>query len=97
MKDKTRCRSCVFSPGDDIPVHVRLFRQFDDQRDSRGSRADPDKQSGPIHDGFWYQERSKNPSPITDEEKNEHMAPMLAESKQNAALPLPRHTVQRPG
>jgi hypothetical protein len=38
---------------------------------------------------MWYQERSKNPSPLTDEEKNEHMAPMLAESKENAALPLP--------
>jgi len=37
----------------------------------------------------WYEERSKNPSPITDEEQNEHIAPMLAESKENAALPLP--------
>jgi hypothetical protein len=37
---------------------------------------------------MWYQERSKNPSPIKDEEKHEHMAPMLAESKENAALPF---------
>jgi hypothetical protein len=38
---------------------------------------------------LWYQERSKKPSPVTDEERNERMAPMLAEAKENAALPLP--------
>jgi hypothetical protein len=38
---------------------------------------------------MWYQERSKNPSPITDEERSQRMAPMLAEARENAALPLP--------
>jgi hypothetical protein len=39
--------------------------------------------------GKWYMARTKEPSPITEAELKEHLAPVEAEAKENATLPPP--------
>ena len=75
----------VGAAGTAVPVGVELHEQVYLARD----RLRTMKWTAFDAWGQWYNARVKEPGPITDAEKKEHMAPVEAQAKENEALPFP--------
>jgi len=75
----------INGPGTALPVTVQLYETVTVDRD----RYAMFKHTASDAYNQWDWTRIKDPKPITDAERNEHWAPVVAEMKENMALPLP--------